>query len=412
MKAILFEDLKGLQPERTTEELLKIVDETNPDLILRSVTRGGPWTVTNFNKAKANVSAIKTRFPNILIIGNLFFQVIGKVETDDITGTQYSSDYVYNNLAFDPAKFGITSITKCEYQCFDDTICICKGPGEAQTRIRWIPDITIPEVQTLFIHQAEKLLQTGIDGIWIDELFFNVRFLEKNNASETNIQKCVDASIYVCTEIKKMSTLYGKMPLISTWYNKSNVPYYLNNIYWNDKFFDFLTIAAPNQLEIQSLTTTRDFDDMINTMKLYHNSAPLITYIDWGYKKHPLWYFSQWYPGYIDCCEATDSIINREKRTQHQKDVLITFTKIFNEKGIIWAYPVHGGGTCKGLDCTIEVDGPCCVRSYGSYHIYDSQAPEFQTYYIIVELMNQQPNILTFLVLISFVSILYYTIKK
>jgi len=389
MKAILFDDLKLINPTRTIDELLRIIDETKPDLILRAASRigGSPWTTETFNKVKANISAIKLQYPNILIIGNLFFQMFGRPEIDDITEERYTSEYVYNNMAFDPAKFGITSITKCEYQCADDT-CECKGPGEAKIGNKWIPDITIPEVQTLFIHQAEMLINAGCDGVWIDGLMFNTREIIKYNASDENRQRCVDGALYVCNEIKRLTTLYGKIPLISTWYVENFTRYIIRSIYWYDNLYDFVTLPAPGKLEIQTLTAIKDYDNIINNVKTYYNDVPIIAYIDWGFEKTPMWYFSQWYPEYTNCCEASDTPINREKRNIFQRNVLTIFTEIFNNKGIIWAYPVHGGMICKNIDCTEESTGPCCVKSYGLYHLYDSQAPEFQTYDTIKKLIN------------------------
>lgn len=392
MKAILFEDLKLQSPTRSIDDIVKIIDELKPDIIIRGLMRfpGSTWTSETFDNVKLTISTIKQKYPNIIIIGNLFFQLIGKAETDDITLETYTSDYIYNNVAFDPLKFGITDITKCEYQCYgnNDTICTCKGPGETQSRNRYIPDITIQLTQTLYVHQAELLIKAGCDGVWIDGLMFNSAFLMNHSGSENNIMETINASFTVCNKIREIKTNYGKTPLISYWYNSAQLPYFKKSSLWYPKFFDYITIAAPNGSEMRELLQKQDYTKIRNTVNNDYGNVPIIAYIDWGFGKHPLWYFSQWYPGYTDCCSATDTPANRIQRHKFQQDVLKTFTKVFTEHNIIWAYHVHGGGTCQSSLCTDESLGACCVKSYGLYHVYDSQAPEHQTYDTILKLMN------------------------
>lgn len=389
-KAILYEDLRNTP--RTTEETVQIVADTGAELILRSATR---WDNDSFHGTygdilRNNISAIKSRFPDTKIIGNVYWQVIGRGERDDITGKIWTDQEVYNLMVFNPQKYGIDSITKCQYNCYDYS-CECLGPGEVQGRYRYIPDMSVPEVQTLFIHQVQRMLELGCDGVWIDWTIFNAYFVRQMGGSESTIQYFVDSVLYTIEEIRKLRTKDGKIPMISSWIIPSNdIKYYRNSPYWHDNFYDFVTIGAPYVDEIKEIKEKQNYDEMINNVKDHHNGVPIIAYIDWWWYNHPMWYFSQWHPGYTDtttdCCHQDNFI----KRHNFQISVLRYFTEFFKSKGIIWAYPIHcpscSTDTCPGK---ITPDsGMCCTKAFGIGNYYDALAPEFQTYSEIVRLMN------------------------
>lgn len=401
MKSILFEDLKGYNPTRSSEQLVQIVRELKPDLMLRAATRSGNESVNYYDNLKTNILAIKKEFPNTKIIGNLYFQVIDRTPIDDITNQSYTEQQAYDQLSFNPTKFGIP-VSKQSYQCFNCiSSCNCV---EVHTvgKFRFVPDITIPEVQQLYIHQAERLIETGIDGIWIDGFAYPLSWMIQNRASSQSLQSYINAALITANEIKKFTTIYNNPLILSTWYYENKLQYYRNSPYFNNKLFDFLTISAPSTTEMTSseMTPLQNYDKIIQNIKDYQNNVPIVAYIDWSFNKHQMWHFSQWYPDYINCCDAQDSTINREKRYNFQVTVLKKFTEFFKSKGISWAYPVHGGGMCTKIDCTEEVNGkgPCCAKSFGQYNIYDAQAPEFNTYSTIKELMNPSSNLFPILI--------------
>lgn len=405
MKAILFQQLYDLVPERTPEQIKQIIRETKPELILRCASRGDKTSLEpyKFEKLKTAIKAVREVNPNILLIGNLFLQVMNREERDDITGATYTQSETYNLMSFDPAQFGISSMTKCEYQCLDDVMCECKGPDEARVIRKFVPDITDSQnidklFQTLFVHQAQKLLEAGVDGIWIDYLFFNASFLYNKGASSSNIENVVHASIEVCNEIKKLRTNKGKIPLISTWIPHSvMIPYIKTSPYWHDKFFDFYTTNAFTQIEIDTaIPEPIHWDLKVDIVKNELGNVPLMAYIDWGFGKHQLWYLTQ-------------NKIDFNERKNHLIKFLRTFTDFFNKKGISFIYPVHGGNMCGSR---IDIESPCYVLSYGQFNIFDAHAPEFDVYPEIVRLMNPSPNPLPILILLVGLGYIIFRRKK
>lgn len=98
MKAILFQQLYDLVPERTPEQIKQIIRETKPELILRCASRGDKTSLEpyKFEKLKTAIKAVREVNPNILLIGNLFLQVMNREERDDITGATYTQSETYN----------------------------------------------------------------------------------------------------------------------------------------------------------------------------------------------------------------------------------------------------------------------------------------------------------------------------
>ena len=409
MKVILYEDLRF---SRTKEQLVQIVADTGADLILRSASRFSKDSLHGIGSVNLaeNIAAIHSKFPNTKIIGNVYWQIIGRGERDDITGQLWTSQQVYDTLTFDPTKYNLTGITKCQIQCYDSSCtCIPGGYTDVQFGGSYIPDLSIPDVQLLYIHQAQKLLELGCDGIWIDGPFINVGDVARYGGTEATIQYFYDANLYTMEQIRKLKTLSGNSPMIATWYSGTGSTKYLQNSpYWHDKFFDFVTISAPFIDEIITISPKQDYDKIVNDIKVNYGDVPIITYMDWWWNNHPMWYFSQWYPGYTDqeCCNG-----HYEERHNHQINVLRYFTKFFKLKGITWAYPIHCPGcstdTCPGV--TTPDSGTCCAKSFGQYYSYDALAPEHNTYAEIVSLMNP-PNKMLILGLLATITAGYFLV--
>ena len=89
---------------------------------------------------------------------------------------------------------------------------------------------------------------------------------------------------------------------------------------------------------------------------------PIFTFIDFGNDGLPLAIFSQ---------KLTKS---------EQREFLEYADEFFQEKGINFIYPVHGGFMGKSA----------AKLSFGEFKIYDSLAPEFQTYETIKELAQSK----------------------
>lgn len=363
---ILYESLHGTplaslykDSGRDIDQILNIISETKADLILRAAPRySGTLIGDNFTKLKSYISKIKQKFPNIIITGSLFVHAVDYEYVDDITEDIYTETQTYSLMAFDPAKFEITSPTKSILQHRNAWYVEIK---------RWMPDIASKDFQRIFLHQAQKLIEAGVDGIWIDMLFWQADWIytqKDNNKNDKYVRQTVDATLHVCNEIKKMVTVYGNKPLLSTWVYDPNK---LNN-----KFnFDFLTAGIREGEMINNIPDINKWNNYLNIKKKYFDNVPLLVYIDWSNSKSPLWTFSQ-------------SIIDNHERKKFEISVLKTFSDFFKKNGIIFAYPIHGG-----LMCTSSIyNAPRNVLSFGQYNIFDSLAPEFDLYEEIRKLMK------------------------
>jgi hypothetical protein len=147
---------------------------------------------------------------------------------------------------------------------------------------------------------------------------------------------------------------YNKHIYVGTWWNFAEFPYSPPDV-------DFVT-ASPKSEEITGGLDEGRWDNITSTIKAKLGDVPILVFIDWSGAGAPIDVFSQ------------------KLTPAQQSEFIRTADAFFARKGIIFAYPVHGG----------TFPQTSARLSFGKFGTYDSLAPEFQTYDTIKELAQNK----------------------
>ncbi len=361
---------------RTTDDTINILKETKTDFIFRAWWRWSPCPETcdqlpqhlrgkcesngySYAHLQNAISEIKAEIPNIIITGAVPAQKIDKNLWNPVTGEVIRYPKTWD-MAFDPSEWGFTTISKTELQCKfaerygymgENTDCNTYDPAKATA---YFPDITNPEYRELLKAFIEKQIQTGCDGIWIDLLYTNIR-TAYILAGEDEKHPAVIESVVAVENIVNWFHIKYPDKYIGSWAGKE-LPFVAPKL-------DFVTLASFNREEILNMQIDEDLWDMkISRAQSKFPNAPMITFIDSGESKAPMYYFSQ------------------ELSSEQQSQFLRIADDFLQKKGVIFAYPVHGLYMSRGAD----------TLAYSEHAFYDSLAPEFQTYETIKELAQSK----------------------
>jgi hypothetical protein len=367
--AIVYERINDARPKRTIDEQLQILKDTKADMIFRANFRWQPMPnscsdqditkiaikVTpqiiqscidsgyTFEDMKNTISAMKKENPNVIIIGAIPAQKINNNEFNEITG-QTLDDTQTSQMALDPAKWGITSVSKDAFQK--------KFSGSQQGYTGYFPDITNPDYQKLLLSWADRQIDAGFDGIWIDLLYTQAGQLSQitGDINHPAVRESYEAANNIVDEIHKYGESKGKHVYVGTWTVAMNYPYQKPNL-------DFVTDSpTPNEVSsgvIDTAAWTKKKSDVVAAF----GDIPYFIFIDWGYANSPLENFVT--------LSDTDRL-----------NFLKSADSFFNSNGMKFVYPVHGGFISK--------------LAYGKYGWYDSKAPEFPTYDTIKQLAQNK----------------------
>jgi hypothetical protein len=368
--AILYERVSdGVVFGRSVDEVVDIVEETDADLILRSFFRwevvpessdatipgypasyvkqkvGAGYSYEQYGEA---IRQIKARKPDTLIIGAIAAQRLNQIEVDDVSGESFSQAQTFE-MALDPQKFGV-SISKAEGQRRVAQLLHWSDKAPA-----YFPDITNEQYQELLLSRAKKQIDLGVDGIWIDMLFSQASLLQRFSADDSQVKKSYDAAAKIVDDIHAYGyAKYNKRVYVGTWSSFAEFPYPPPDV-------DFVT-ATPKSEEITSGLDERRWDNTTSAIKAKLGDVPIFAFIDWTEAGAPIDVFSQ------------------KLTPAQQSEFIRTADAFFARKGIIFAYPVHGG----------TFPQTSARLSFGKYGVYDSLAPEFQTYDVIKELAQNK----------------------
>ncbi len=393
--AVLYERFSDVRPKRTLEEQTQVINATQPGLIFRAWFMWGDFVNTCeegkdaqscYNKRKSfehleNATlSIKGALPNTIIVGGLTIARIANTSYDPVT-RQFITYPETWDMALDPAKWGITTCNnkqikakwgvlcpKIEYQCrfakgapnWYEGDCINYTPGDVEG---YFPDITNPKFQEFFQHLAQRSIDAGADAIWVDLFWHQARKLADmtGNENDLSVIETLESLNKTIKDIHDYGVSKGKYVYVGSWFSTKTPPSYKK--YVSD--LDFLTINLGSPEEILSMNMNETYwANMINASKEIFPNTPIFVFLDWGWgaKLSPLGAFSQ--------------KLTSDKQNQFLR-IADTF---FSKKGIIFVYPLHGGGFGQNP----------VIRAYGKYNLYDALAPEFQTYETIKELAQKK----------------------
>ncbi len=346
---------------RTYEDLVKILKETKPDLVFRIWWRWFPTPESlpsntsmyqaghTYHQLEETLEKLKKDLPEIKYwFGAIPTQRINFKERNPITGEIYSRKEIWQ-MALDPQKWGI-NFSKERFQ----KLAQKKGTG----KYGFFPDITNEEFQKLYLSWAKRQINAGVNGLFLDMLFAQPRFLAKitENPEHPAVKDSLEAVDYLIKEIRDYGKKKGEYIYLCSFATFIDFPDYAPDL-------DFVVITLTIK-EVRSLTLNEErWDEIVSKIKERIPKAKILAVIDWaGNTNTPLGVFSQ------------------ELSKKKQREFLKIADEFFSKKGIIFVFPVHGG--FMGQDAKI--------LSFGKLKIYDSQAPEFNTYKTIKDLAQSK----------------------
>ncbi len=302
-----------------------------------------------------STSAIKEKLPGSIFIGAVPAQQLYNLTYDPGTHqfVQYPDTW---NMALDPAKLGIAGITKEQFQCdyarnrtwLNETFdCAQYNPANATA---YFPDITNESFRSLLLNLSEKQIDSGADGIWFDGLLWQAKYMAAiaGDVNHTSVNASYSASLKIIESVHN----YKQGVYAGSWADGMKLPYPPLGI-------DFTTVT-PSRKEVMNQT----FDEIswnwtISSVREKMGDIPIIAFIDWS-----------------DTSETPLGAFSQNMSKENQSSFLRVADAFFQKKGVIFAYPMHGGFLGKDAQ----------VLSFGTYPFYDALAPESDTYGTIRDL--------------------------
>ena len=357
--------------DRDVDDVARMLEDLHADFVFLGWWRWGPCPESPegapgfFTKAEIEecarcgytyeqlrdaVSRIKSRVP-VVFCGGIAAQRLNARERDPITGKIFDRNETWS-MALDPAKWGITNISKEELQERLARELEWVGAEEEydwQTVEAYFPDITNPEFQELFLDLAKKQIDCGVDAIWIDCLFTQAFILKHFTGDPYHpaVQDTWNAIHEIVDKIHRYGHSKGRYIYVGSWFAYPSFPY-------SPPDLDFVTMTpSPEEIANRRLDTAKW--DHISKLK----DRPMFVFIDFGLRTLPLYVFSQ------------------NLSVEEQRELLREFDMFFEERGMTFVYPLHA---------LIARAGDVEKLAFGKYPIYDALAPEFQTYDVIKEL--------------------------
>ncbi len=322
-----------------------------------------------YENLKKHISAIKLSNPDLIFCGAIPAQCIGKMELNPITGKVYTINDAWA-MSFDPQKwkikFGDNFVTKEQFQKWFYGIH-SYGGTDAKNYIwrkaeAFFPDITNPAYQELLVSWAKKQIDCGADAIWIDglpqEQIFNAIFKEAGAAMYKDMSA---AASKIVDAIHMYGTSKGKYIYVGYWANPFGL---VKSPAYVPAKVDFVTVS-PSKEEVLARKLDKDkWGTEVKSIRKIYGDIPIFAFIDWAFDDSQVVAFSQ--------------KLNKEE----QSEVLENFDKAFERMGVKFVYPIHGGYMGSAAVTT--------KLSFGKDRIYDSLAPEFETYNTIRALASKK----------------------
>ena len=380
--AVLYERIgDGKLINRSVEDEIKIFKETNTDFIFRAFWRWTPcpekcddlsnvnmrekckFCGYSYSHLEKTISKIKKEIPGIIICGAIPAQIIQRKgvwnpQTKEII--RYPETW---DLALDPSKWKI-DMSKEELQCRfakthfwvpQDLDCRDYNPDTASA---YFPDITNKKFQELLLSWAKRQIDAGVDAVWIDMLFRQVIMLYRitRDFNHPAVKESYESVCKIVKKIHEYGEKKGKDILVGSWPTAIYFPYPPLGL-------DFVTLS-PSRREVKERKLDgKKWDKRLKLIRKKFGDIPIFDFIDWaGSTKTPLGEFSQ--------------VLTKEE----QKEFLRKSDDFFSRRNVIFVFPVHGG--FMGQDAKI--------LSFGKSRVYDSFAPEFQTYETIKGLAEKK----------------------
>ncbi|MDP3041637.1 MAG: hypothetical protein Q8N62_02740 [Candidatus Omnitrophota bacterium] len=354
-------------PDNISSELLKLTGDKNltPKQVSENLRKSGHY----YQELKRWIFAIKKELPDIIFVGAIPAQTLARIELNPITGRVYTTEKTWQ-MALDPAKWSIERnskpVTKEQFQEWFYGIHPYGGKLEKYDWRKvsaYFPDITNPDFQELLLSWAKKQIDSGADAIWIDMLYHQVTRLAQitGDMNHPSVKESVAAASKIVDEIHRYGQSRGKYIYVGSWPGPFVLAEAANREFpYSPPDVDFITISPLNKDVMDKKLDNVRWGKIISIIKNKFRGIPIFSFIDWAFD------------------ESQTVIFSQKLSKEEQRGVLKTFDESFAKMGVNFVYPIHGGYMGRG-EITTHL-------AWSKYRIYDSFAPEFDTYETIKEL--------------------------
>jgi len=361
-------------PERIPPALLRCAAEAAQQRAGRPPTA---WQISEnlrrtghyYQELRRSVAAIKTKLHDLLFIGAIPAQTLARVEWNPISGQVLSAEET-RAVALDPATWGILRegkpVTKERFQEWFYGVHPYGGPAEEYDPRQvgaYYPDLTNPRFQELLLSWAEKQMECGVDGIWIDMLYRQATLLAQmtGDLRHPSVADSLAAASRIVEQIRGYGAQLDKRIYVGSWVG----PFVLAELAgrqfpYEPPRMDFVTMSPTIQEVLAKRLDRAKWEKLISLVRRKYVDVPLMAFIDWSFDESPL------------------VAVSQRLTKEEQREALRNFDETFRELGILFAYPVHGGYLGRG-EATSHL-------AFGRHREYDAVAPEFQTYETIRDL--------------------------
>jgi hypothetical protein len=299
--------------------------------------------------------------PNAIFCGGLLAEFLNPECWNPLTGETFGRDKTWE-MALDPSKWDIPK----SREEFQTEWAISRGWTEEgqpynpkEEMYYYYPDLTNPDFQELFLSWAKKQIDSGVDCIWIDMLYVQPRELKKitGDINHPAVKESYEAASKLIDEIHRYGLTKGRYIYVISWAQ----PIMFEAPYPQPDLDALMTSIGSKEIRAIKMNE-KMWNIGLKKIREKFGDIPIFTRIDYGSEGSPLSVFSQ------------------ELTIEEANQFLRIVDKFFQQKGVIFIYPVHGGnmGALGGKGVK--------KLSYGKYDWYDSLAPEFDTYCTIKQL--------------------------
>ena len=381
--ASLYERVTDGTSGRTIGDVIDILNETKTDFIFRGFWRWTPvpespetvlpseypsdyveksakegYTYQQLNEA---INEIKKEDPDVIFCGAIPAQSITILVWNPQSGEYFGPEETWD-MALDPEKWGI-NFSKKKFQCeiaksryYIDPSQSCENYDRGKVFF-YVPDITNENFQKLLLSWAKIQIDSGTDAIWIDMLFSQAGILKEitNDPNHPAVKESFESASKIVDEIHNYGYSKGKHIYVGTWPTSAMYPYPQPKL-------DFVTLS-PSSEEVYFMQLDEvKIDNKVKKIRKKLGNVSIFVFIDWGGDSNsPLGVFSQ------------------KLSKNDQEEFLKISDNFYRNKGLIFIYPIHGGGM--GIDAK--------TLSFGNCRVYDAIAQEFDTYETIREVANK-----------------------
>jgi len=335
---------------------------------------------------KEAIEKLHQEMPDTLFTGGLGIEFFYSKDRDPITGEIINASKAWK-MALDPQEYGF-SISKEEFQCWwakkmgwlaPDFDC---SQYDYRKVKGYFPDINKEEVRELYLHKAMKLIDCGVDVVWIDLLHMQaIRFYEMSqDINHPAIGQTFESISKLVDEIRGYGFSKGKYVYIGSWAplirNDEDIlipPFTL-------PAYDYVVVSPSSKEVLSKKLYEEEWKKVFLMLREYMGeNIVILMRFDLGYKNSPMHMFSQ------------------KLSPEEQKEFLRYIDTFLRKNNVLFSYPVFGldmGPWEKGEEKVLSWEDICWETLTGQsgcgFPFYDSLAPEFQTYETIVELAENR----------------------